>query len=99
MKFGKENQKTTQKIKKPDTSQQPVVSVSQPISRSGMPTHQVSQADYIGMHTGMSAPSPPTVQTQQAVGNSQIPTGQEQMPPMMQEPMAANAALGGFASF
>lgn len=95
---GKSKDDTKDK-KKPDTSQQPVVSVSQPISRSGMPTHQVSQADYIGMHTGMSAPSPPTVQTQQAVGNSQIPTGQEQMPPMMQEPMAANAALGGFASF
>ena len=81
---------------------QPVVSISQPISRGGAPTHQVSQADYIGMHAGMNAPQPPSpppaVQTQHVSDQSQIPAGQ-QMAPMMQEPAAANGFGGGFATF
>jgi len=49
----------------------PVVSVSQPISRGGAPTHQASRADYVGTHANMAAPTqaqgpPPSVPVQQA---------------------------------
>ena len=92
----------TERSQKKPSGAQPVVSISQPRSRGGAPTHQVSQADYIGMHAGMNAPQapspPPAVQTQHVSDQSQIPAGQ-QMAPMMQEPAAANGFGGGFATF
>ena len=85
--------------KKTDQSK---VTVSQPISRGGMPTHQASRADYIGMHSNM-APPPPPQQTQHpdpgssgnyAINNTPV------TPPPVQEPMAYNmggGSLGGAA--
>ena len=45
-----------------------MVKVTQPISRSGMPTHQASRADYLGSHNLMVSPTqmlPPAQQSQQ----------------------------------
>jgi len=86
------------------------VSVSQPISgsRQAMPTHQVSRADYINQQNAMMPvqSQPPIVPRQQ----QQMPQQQPQNEPAQgqamyggpsntligaQEPMAANAALGG----
>ena len=76
-----------------EKKQQPRVSVSQPISNSGMPTHQVSRADYIGTHSNMAAPQPP-VQSPSIADQQNIYA--PEAPPMVQEPMAANE---GFSSF
>ncbi len=92
-----------------------VVKVSQPISRAGMPTHQPSRADYLNAHNAMSSPTqmlppqnPPSQQipqTDSGASNNIYNSGgfgglqDANTPSMSQEPMAANAALGGFSSW
>ena len=73
-----------------------VVSVSQPISRGGIPTHSPSRADHVNtpsVQTSatqmLSPPPPPPVQNQQ----------QEQYINPPSEPSAYNDGGGGFASF
>ena len=87
------------------------VSVSQPISgsRQAMPTHQGSRADYINQQHAMPA-QPPIVPRQQQQMPQQQPQNEPAQGQAMyggpsntligaqsptQEPMAANAALGG----
>jgi len=86
-----------------------VVKVSQPISPPRtMPTHQVSQADYLGTHRQLapppppaSLPPPPTQQeaqgptSQSIYGGPSTPLVDAQTPGATFEPMAANAVLGG----
>jgi len=66
------------------------VSVSQPISRQGAPTHQASRADYVGNHTQMmpvQSGVPPIV-----------PRSQQQMPQQQQpqqEPATGQSMYGG----
>ena len=88
-----------------------VVKVSQPISRAGMPTHQPSRADYLNAHNAMSSPTqmlppqnPPSQQipqTDSGASNNIYNSGgfgelqDANVPGVTQEPMAANAALGG----
>ncbi len=92
-----------------------VVKVSQPISRAGMPTHQPSRADYLQSHNMMTSPTqmlppqnPPSQQipqTDSGASNNIYNSGgfgglqDANTPSMSQEPMAANAALGGFSSW
>lgn len=88
-----------------------VVKVSQPISRAGMPTHQASRADYLNSHNMMVSPTqmlPPAEESQQdasGASNDMYNNGgfnglvNAQGPNMASEPMAANAALGGFSGF
>ena len=89
-----------------------VVKVSQPISRAGMPTHQASRADYLNSHNAMVSPTqmlPPAEESNQeasGASNDMYNSGgfnnglvNAQGPNMATEPMAANAALGGFAGF
>ena len=92
-----------------------VVKVSQPISRAGMPTHQPSRADYLQSHNMMTSPTqmlppqnPPSQQipqTDSGASNNIYNSGgfgglqDANTPGMSQEPMAANAALGGFSSW
>ena len=103
---GKKND--DKKGKKKDGS---VVKVTQPISRAGMPTHQPSRADYLSSHNAMSSPTqmlppqnPPSQQiptTNSGASNNMYNNGgfgglqDANTPSMTQEPMAANAALGG----
>ena len=103
---GKKND--DKKEKKKDGS---VVKVTQPISRAGMPTHQPSRADYLSSHNAMSSPTqmlppqnPPSQQipdTNSGASNNMYNNGgfgglqDANTPSMTQEPMAANAALGG----
>jgi hypothetical protein len=100
------------KEKKKDGS---VVKVTQPISRAGMPTHQPSRADYLNAQNAMSSPTqmlppqnPPSQQipdTNSGASNNMYNDGgfgglqNANTPGMTQEPMAANAALGGFSSW
>lgn len=105
--------KTTEKKKgKKDPS---VVKVSQPISRGGMPTHAPSRADYLQSHNAMSSPTqmlppqnPPSQQIptpDTGASNNMYNSGgfnglvDANSPVQSQEPMAANAALGGFSSW
>jgi hypothetical protein len=66
------------------------VSVSQPISRQGVPTHQASRADYVGNHAQMmpvQSGVPPIV-----------PRSQQQMPQQQQpqqEPATGQSMYGG----
>jgi len=83
-----------------------VVSVSQPISRGGMPTHSPSRADYLNSpNAQMSATQmlpPPQQQQQQQppVQNSQQSNTQEQYSNLPLEPAAYNSGGGGgFAAF
>ena len=87
-----------------------VVKVSQPISRAGMPTHQASRADYLNSHNMMVSPTqmlPPANEQEDQGGASNDMYNNAgyggmvnaQVPGMMNEPMAANAALGGFSNF
>jgi len=96
------------KDKKKDGS---VVKVTQPISRAGMPTHQPSRADYLNAHNAMSSPTqmlPPQNPPSQQIPNTNSGASNDiynsggfgglqdaNTPSMTQEPMAANAALGG----
>tara|TARA_B000000475_G_scaffold152329_1_gene122639 strand:- start:2253 stop:2990 length:738 start_codon:yes stop_codon:yes gene_type:complete len=105
--------KTSEKKKaKKDPS---VVKVSQPISRAGMPTHAPSRADYLQSHNAMSSPTqmlpPQNTPSQQiptpdtGASNDMYNSGgfnglvDANSPVQSQEPMAANAALGGFSSW
>ena len=83
--------------KKEDNKQHSRVSVSQPISNNGMPTHQVSRADYIGTHSNLTAPQPPVHQSPSIADQQNIYA--QEAPPMVQEPMAANAGFGAFSAF
>ena len=87
-----------------------VVKVSQPISRAGMPTHQASRADYLNSHNMMVSPTqmlPPANEQEEQSGASNDMYNNAgyggmvnaQAPGMTSEPMAANAALGGFSNF
>ena len=92
-----------------------VVKVTQPISRAGMPTHQPSRADYLNAHNAMSSPTqmlppqnPPSQeipQTDSGASNNIYNSGgfgglqDANTPGITQEPMAANAAIGGWSSF
>tara|TARA_R110002074_G_scaffold256436_1_gene428841 strand:- start:319 stop:1032 length:714 start_codon:yes stop_codon:yes gene_type:complete len=76
-----------------------VVSVSQPISRGGAPTHAPSRADYLNSPNAqtsstqmMPAQPPPQQQTPQN-------NGQEQYSNLPLEPAAYNSGGGGFATF
>jgi hypothetical protein len=82
---------------KKEDKKQPKVSVSQPISNNGMPTHQVSRADYIGTHSNLTAPQPPVHQSPSIADQQNIYA--QEAPPMLQEPMAANEGFGVFSAF
>ena len=99
------------KKEKEEEKKKGVVKVSQPISRAGMPTHQASRADYLNSHNAMVSPTqmlPPAEESNQeasGASNAMYNSGgfnglvNAQGPNMATEPMAANAALGGFAGF
>jgi hypothetical protein len=76
-----------------------VVSVSQPISRGGAPTHAPSRADYLNSpnaqtsSTQMMPAQPPPQQPKQQNN------GQEQYSNLPLEPAAYNSGGGGFATF
>lgn len=106
-----EGKKADDKKKKKDPS---VVKVTQPISRAGMPTqHVASRADYLNSPNAMNSPTqmlPPAAsqdipQTSSGASNQIYNNGgfnglvDANSPVMSQEPMAANAALGGFSSW
>ena len=106
-----EGKKDDDKKKKKDPS---VVKVSQPISRAGMPTqHSPSRADYLKSHDVMTSSTqmlPPAAsqdipQSNSGASNNIYNNGgfnglvDANSPVMSQEPMAANAALGGFSSW
>ena len=106
-----EGKKEDDKKKKKDPS---VVKVTQPISRAGMPTqHAASRADYLNSPNAMNSPTqmlPPAAsqdipQTNSGASNNIYNSGgfnglvDANNPVMSQEPMAANAALGGFSSW
>ena len=95
----------TDKKKKKDKS---VVKVTQPISRSGMPTHQASRADYLGSHNLMVSPTqmlPPAQQSQQieaedsGANNDMYNNGGFGGLVGANEPAAANEGFGAFTSF
>jgi len=88
------------------------VSVSQPISRGGMPTHSPSRADYLNSpNAQMSATQmlPPPQQQQQQAPQQAPPMGatgggagagmQESYSNLPLEPAAYNSGGGGFAAF
>ena len=106
-----EGKKDDDKKKKKDPS---VVKVTQPISRAGMPTqHVASRADYLNSSNAMNSATqmlPPAAsqdipQTNSGASNNIYNSGgfnglvDANSPVMSQEPMAANAALGGFSSW
>ena len=106
-----EGKKADDKKKKKDPS---VVKVTQPISRAGIPTqHVASRADYLNSPNAMNSPTqmlPPPAsqdipQTNSGASNQIYNNGgfnglvDANNPVMSQEPMAANAALGGFSSW
>ena len=79
-----------------------VVSVSQPISRGGMPTHSPSRADYLNSPNAQTSstqmmPAQPPVQHQQPQLSQN--NGQEQYSNIPLEPAAYNDGGGGFAAF
>lgn len=106
-----EGKKDDDKKKKKDPS---VVKVTQPISRAGMPTqHVASRADYLNSSNAMNSATqmlPPAAsqdipQTSSGASNNIYNSGgfnglvDANSPVVSQEPMAANAALGGFSSW
>ena len=106
-----EGKKDDDKKKKKDPS---VVKVTQPISRAGMPTqHVASRADYLNSSNAMNSATqmlPPAAsqdipQTNSGASNNIYNSGgfnglvDANSLVMSQEPMAANAALGGFSSW
>ena len=82
-----------------------VVSVSQPISRGGMPTHSPSRADYLNSpnaqtsSTQMMPAQPPAPQQQPQQQQLSQNNGQEQYSNLPLEPAAYNDGGGGFAAF
>ena len=106
-----EGKKDDDKKKKKDPS---VDKVTQPISRAGMPTqHVASRADYLNSSNAMNSATqmlPPAAsqdipQTSSGASNNIYNSGgfnglvDANSPVVSQEPMAANAALGGFSSW
>ena len=82
--------------KKEQAKAQPKVSISQPISRGGMPTHQTSRADYIGTHNNIAPPQQEMAsQASPSVADQQMYAGQQGAPNVVQEPMAGGSFLGG----
>lgn len=82
--------------KKEQAKAQPKVSISQPISRGGMPTHQTSRADYIGTHNNIAPPQQEMAsQASSSVADQQMYAGQQGAPHVVQEPMAGGSFLGG----
>ena len=85
----------------------PVVKVTQPISRGGAPTHQSSRADYLQSHNAMSSPTQmmPPANEQNGASNSMYNSGgfnglvYANAPVQQQEPMAANTGFGAFSAF
>ena len=89
------------------------VTVSQPLSvNMPIPTHQNSRADYLGSHNQMlpnnnnNSVNMSNAVYQDSLAPQQAPQQAHQQAPqspnfnnMFQEPMAANEAIGGFASF
>ena len=112
---GKSEEDTDNKKNKQQQNQQQGgnrVSVSQPISRGGMPTHSPSRADYLNSpNAQMSATQmlpPPQQQQQQqpqqapSMGSTGSGAGagmQESYSNLPLEPAAYNAGGGGFAAF
>ena len=102
---------TIKRRKEKDAS---VVKVTQPISRAGMPT-PTGRADYLNAHNAMSSPTPilppqnppsqEIPQNDSGASNNIYNSGgfnglqDANTPGMSQEPMAANAAMGGWSSF
>ena len=74
-----------------------VVSVSQPISRNGMPTHSPSRADYLNSPNAQTSSTQmmPAQQQPQQQGPQQD-NGQEQYSNLPLEPAPFNAGGGGF---
>ena len=79
--------------------EQPRVSVSQPISRGGAPTHQVSRADYVGTHQNLAPPQQEMApQVSDSVADKPMYASEQAAPAAVQEPMAGGSFLsGGFA--
>ena len=83
------------------------ISVSQPISRGGMPTHSPSRADYLNSPNAQTSPTqmlPAQPQQQQTSHVAQQGTGagagaQEAYSNLPLEPAAYNSGGGGFAAF
>ena len=95
----KDKKKQGQKQQQGDGS---VVSVSQPISRGGMPTHSPSRADYLNSPNAQTPPPPVQQQQQSSLPTQQVPqdnTQQEQYSNLPLEPAAYNSGGGGFAAF
>jgi len=95
----KDKKKQGQKQQQGDSS---VVSVSQPISRGGMPTHSPSRADYLNSPNAQTPPPPVQQQQQSSLPTQQVPqdnTQQEQYSNLPLEPAAYNSGGGGFATF
>jgi len=80
-----------------------VVSVSQPISRGGMPTHSPSRADYLNSPNAQTSSTqmmpPPPQQTQQTQQPQQSNTQEQYSNHLPLEPAAYNSGGGGFAAF
>ena len=81
-----------------------VVSVSQPISRGGAPTHAPSRADYLNSPNAQTSstqmmPAQPPVPQQQPQPQPSQNNGQEQYSNLPLEPAAYNSGGGGFATF
>ena len=97
--------KSDDKKQKTQQSQQggSVVSISQPISRGGAPTHSPSRADYMSSPNAMSSTTqmlPPQQPQQQPPQQPQQPSVQEQYTNIPSEPAAYNDGGGSaFASF
>ena len=109
---GKSEEDTDNKKNKQQQNQQQQggnrVSVSQPISRGGMPTHSPSRADYLNSpNAQMSATQmlpPPQQQQEQAPSMGSTGSGagagmQESYSNLPLEPAAYNSGGGGFAAF
>jgi len=90
-----------------NTQGKPIVKITQPISRAGMPTHQASRADYLKSDNVLTSPTqmvPPvneqTTSTNNNMYNSAGFNGLvDANAPVSQAPMAANEGFGAFTKF
>ena len=86
---------------------QPVVKVTQPISRAGMPTHQASRADYLKSDNVLTSPTqmmPPANEQPTSTNNNMYNSAGfnglvDANAPVSQAPMAANEGFGAFTKF
>lgn len=89
------------------TKGQPVVKVTQPISRAGMPTHQASRADYLKSNNVLTSPTqmmPPANEQPTSTNNNMYNSAGfnglvDANAPVSQAPMAANEGFGAFTKF